>query len=75
MGEHIIPSGWHDWNKKYAAENLVEYVEYHSKGPGSAAKERVKWSRILTDEEAEKYSISNILSGSDNWIPYISGSE
>jgi pectinesterase len=30
---------------------------------------RVKWAKILTEEEAKEYSIHNVLSGKDNWNP------
>nr|WP_084115111.1 pectinesterase family protein [Clostridium acidisoli] len=69
MGEHIIQEGIHNWNKK-DAEKLVDYVEYNSYGPGALMDKRVSWLRILNKEEAEEYSISNILSGNDNWNPH-----
>lgn len=68
MGAHIIQEGFHNWDKLHA-EKLVDYVEYNSYGPGASMDKRVSWSRSLTDEEAEEYSILNILSGNDNWQP------
>lgn len=69
MGEHIIPEGWHNWNKQFAAENYIDYCEYKSYGPGAGQKDRVVWSKNLTENEAGKYNIINILSGNDNWDP------
>jgi pectinesterase len=60
MGEHIKPEGWDNWNKT-EAEKTVDYAEYKSYGPGAALKDRVSWSRILSDEEARQYSAENIF--------------
>jgi pectinesterase len=68
IGAHIKPEGWQNWNK---TENYktTRYSEYHCTGPGADRSKRVEWSKELTDEEAEKYTIPNILGGSDNWNP------
>lgn len=66
MDCHIRKEGWHSWNK-LNAEKETNYVEYKSYGPGASDKTRISWSYILTDEEAEKYNISNILCRNDNW--------
>jgi pectinesterase len=68
MGEHIIKEGWHNWNRP-GVEEKVRYQEYGSNGPGANIDDRVKWSKILTSEEAKTYTIKNILSGKDNWEP------
>ena len=68
MGDHIKKKGWHNWNKP-EAEKTVFYAEYGSSGPGAAPKQRVKWSHQLTAEEAEKYSVENVLKGDDDWDP------
>lgn len=66
MGEHIRKEGWHSWNKPNA-EKGTNYVEYNSYGPGASDTTRISWTHILTSEEAEKYKISTILCGNDNW--------
>ncbi|AAK81304.1 pectinesterase [Clostridium acetobutylicum] len=66
MGEHIIPEGFHNWNKANA-EKESYYAEYKSYGPGAANDKRVKWAKLLNDKEVEKYSITNILKGNDDW--------
>ncbi|OOM81990.1 pectinesterase A precursor [Clostridium puniceum] len=66
MGEHIIKEAWHSWNKP-RAEKESSYVEYNSYGPGASNETRISWSHILTNEEAEKYTILNVLCGNDNW--------
>jgi pectinesterase len=65
MGEHIIPQGWDNW-KNSANETTVRYAEYKNEGPGANVEQRVKWAKQLTDNEAEKYSIANILG---EWKP------
>lgn len=68
MGKHIKKEGWHNWNKP-EAEETVFYAEFNSTGPGAAPEARVDWSHQLTKEQAEKYTVENILSGHDNWQP------
>ncbi|WP_434036466.1 pectate lyase [Formosa sp. 4Alg 33] len=60
LGKHIREEGWHNWNKP-EAETLGFYAEYKNYGEGSPLKNRVKWSHQLTKQEAETYSIQNIL--------------
>lgn len=66
LGDHILPEGWHNWNKP-EAEHTVLYAEYKSTGPGAAPETRVSWSRQLTDAEVMKYKPKEILKGNDNW--------
>lgn len=68
MGEHIKREGWHNWNKPKAEETSF-YAEFNSEGPGAAPKARVSWSYQLTENEAEGFTVENILSGKDNWQP------
>lgn len=65
LGKHIIPEGWSNW-KNPDNEKTARYAEYKSIGPGANEEARVKWSRQLTDEEAKKYTIKNILG---KWNP------
>jgi pectinesterase len=65
MGSHIIPDGWNNW-KNPNNELTARYAEYNSSGPGANKDLRVKWSKQLTEEEASKYTIKNILG---NWNP------
>ncbi len=53
MDDHIKTEGFHDWNKKEAAENCF-FAECGSYGPG-ADKNRVSFAKILTEEEAKLY--------------------
>lgn len=65
MGEQIITEGWHNWYKP-EAENTVNFAEYQNEGPGAKSKNRAKWAKLLTDEEAKAYTFENIFSG---WRP------
>jgi pectinesterase len=65
IGQHIISEGWANWNK---TENYktTRYAEYKNYGPGASIKQRVQWSKQLTDEEAKQYTLKNIFG---NWNP------
>jgi pectinesterase len=65
MGPHIIAEGWNNW-KNPANESTARYAEYKSSGPGANNGKRVKWAKQLTDEEAAKFNIKNILG---DWNP------
>jgi pectinesterase len=65
LGNQVRPEGWHNWGK-VANEQTAFYAEYKSKGEGANASGRAPWSHQLNDDEAQAYTISNILSG---WNP------
>ncbi len=65
MDKHIIPEGWNNWRNP-ANESTARYAEYNSRGPGANAARRVTWAKQLTDEEAKKFTIKNILG---DWNP------
>jgi len=70
MGAHVKQEGWHNWNKP-DAEATVVYAEYNSTGPGAGSRaERVPWAAILTEREASEYTLSHVLSGEDDWVPF-----
>ena len=67
MGDHILPVGWHNWNKK-DAEKTCFFAEYENTGAGAATKkERAKFSHQL--KNLKGYSIGEILAGEDGWNP------
>lgn len=68
MGEHIIADGWDNWNKTESEKTTV-YCEYNSQGVGASNADRVKWSKILSSKEAQRYDILNVLAGIDGWDP------
>jgi pectin methylesterase-like acyl-CoA thioesterase/lysophospholipase L1-like esterase len=60
LGDHIRPEGWDNWRNP-AREKTARFVEYQCTGPGANRKQRVPWSRELTDAEAAKYTAANVL--------------
>jgi pectinesterase len=67
MGKHIRPEGWENWSKP-EAEKKAFYAEYNCKGEGFQPTKRVSWSHQLQQNEAEKYTLENILKDSvSNW--------
>ncbi len=68
LGNHIIPEGWHNWNKP-EAEKTVFYAEYRSTGEGANPAKRLSWSHQLADEDIKDYTVEKILSGYDHWNP------
>lgn len=72
MGKHIRPEGWNAWEGDAMFPNKEEtayYAEYNSTGAGAKNEERVEWSHQLTPEQAQKYSVQNVLGGKDGWKP------
>ncbi|RAW00044.1 pectinesterase family protein [Pseudochryseolinea flava] len=66
LDKQIKPEGWHNWNKP-DAEKTSFYAEYKSHGPGAKG-DRVLWAKQLSDDEAAKYTVENVLGGSDGWL-------
>ena len=73
MGNHIKPEGWHNWSNK-EAESTTFYAEYNCKGEGFQPENRVGWSHQLSNSEAKKYTIENILNikSEDSVLTWIS---
>jgi len=71
MGKHIVPEGWHDWEKEGKPDTKKNsyYAEYQSYGPGSAGP-RVKWAHTLTDKEAAEYTLANVMYQKQDRIPW-----
>lgn len=65
MRSHIVPEGWHNWNRP-EAESKVYYAEIGSKGPGARSESRVLWSHQLTNKALENYTLEKIF---DGWNP------
>jgi len=67
MQNHIHPAGWHNWDNPDNEETAF-YAEYMTHGVDVS--QRVSWSRQLTENEAEQYTMENIFNGTDGiWIP------
>ena len=76
LGSHILPAGWHDWEKlgKPDTKKNSYYAEYENFGPGAAGKkERVKWSRQLTAKQAVEYTFEKVMYQKNDgivWDPF-----
>ncbi|GBG73849.1 hypothetical protein CBR_g17560 [Chara braunii] len=69
----IDPKGWMIWTtvgKGSDNHETAQYYEYKNSGPGSATEQRVRWSRSLTDAEAEDYTVENFIHGGE-WLAQI----
>lgn len=64
----VHDKGWHNWGRP-DNEKTAKYYEYNNTGPGAAAEARANWSKQLTPEEANLYTIPMMLKGSDGWDP------
>jgi PelA/Pel-15E family pectate lyase len=62
----IAPDGWDNWGDE-SNEKTARYSEYNSQGPGANPKERDGWTKQLTPEEANQYTVQNVLKGNDHW--------
>jgi len=60
MGAHILPEGWSNWTGT-SRDKSAYFAEYGNSGQGAENTQRVKWSHLLTAEEALKYTLKNIL--------------
>lgn len=60
LGPHIVPAGWHNWNRP-EREKTAFYAEYRSYGPGAVPESRVGWSHQLTEAQAAEYTFENIM--------------
>lgn len=74
LGSHILPEGWHDWEKpgKPDTKKNSYYAEWGSYGPGAAGP-RVKWARKLTARKAAEYSFEKVMYQEQDgikWNPY-----
>lgn len=66
MQSPVVAAGWDNWRNP-DNEKTVFFAEYKSTGKGAVSGGRAAWSHQLTNSEAKKYTIKNILGGNDNW--------
>ncbi|MDQ0232013.1 pectate lyase [Metabacillus malikii] len=68
MDSSIAPDGWDNWGNE-SNEKTARYSEYNSSGSGANPKARDPWSVQLTPDEANLYTVQNVLKGNDGWDP------
>ena len=74
LGAHILPEGWHDWEKEGKPDTKKNsyYAEYQNYGPGAQGP-RVKWSKKLNARKAAEYSFDKVMFQKQDgiiWDPY-----
>ena len=74
LGEHILPEGWHDWEKpgKPDTKKNSYYAEYGSTGPGARGP-RVKWAHSLKPKQLADYTFEKVMYQKEDgivWNPY-----
>jgi pectinesterase len=70
LGDHIKPAGFGTWVGAEQREKTARYSEYKNTGPGAATAARLPWTHQLTDEQAQAYTVQNVLKGADGWNPW-----
>lgn len=84
LGSHILPAGWHDWEKpgKPDTKKNSFYAEYNCSGPGAVGRlstaaavkaGRVKWAHQLTSRQAAEYTFDKVMHQDNDkkiWNPY-----
>ena len=71
LGEHILPEGWHDWEKEGKPDTRKNsfYGEWGSTGPGARGP-RVSWSHSIDPQD---YSFGKVMFQKEDgivWNPY-----
>ncbi len=65
IGAHIKVQGWSNWNNTDRFKT-ARFAEYNNYGPSSPSQHRLPWIKQLSEEEANAFSIKNVLG---NWDP------
>jgi pectinesterase len=68
LGENLWPQGWTEW-RGTEHHKTARFVEYRNTGPGAHPEKRPRWTRQLSEAEAQLYTVENILGGPDQWKP------
>ncbi|VVB02364.1 unnamed protein product [Arabis nemorensis] len=66
MSQIISPEGWNDWGNR-TWEETVYFGEHRSYGEGAEYKDRVSYSKQLTDSEAASFTSISYIDG-DKWL-------
>lgn len=60
LSDIVHEDGWDSWRSE-KKKKTAYYAEFQNNGLGFQPDKRVEWSHILTEKEAEKYTIENVL--------------
>lgn len=69
LPEGINAKGWDNWRNP-DNEKTARYAEFNNYGKGSETSERNNWVRILSDEEANNITLSNVMKGINTQVPF-----
>ncbi len=74
LGSHIVPEGWHDWEKEGKPNTRKNsfYAEYGSTGPGARGP-RADWAHKLSAKDLSDYSFEKVMYQKEDgikWNPY-----
>ena len=74
LGGHIVPEGWHDWEKEGKPNTRKNsfYAEYGSTGPGARGP-RADWAHKLSAKDLPDYSFEKVMYQKEDgikWNPY-----
>jgi pectinesterase len=72
LPKQIAPEGWNNWSNP-ENEKTAYYAEYKNSGEGADTKNRVAWSKQLTDKEARDYTLENIFLTENTSVPQETG--
>ncbi len=64
----IADAGWHNWGKT-ENEKTARYAEYANTGEGAKTETRAQWSRQITDTEAIRITLENVMKINSEWTP------
>jgi len=56
----IEGKGWHNRDKE-SNEKTAYFAEYKNNGADSVSQNRVKWSHLLTDREADNFNLRRVF--------------
>jgi len=75
LGKHILPEGWHDWEKEGKPDTKKNsyYAEYGNTGPGAKGP-RVKWAHQLKAKDLKEYTFQKVMFQEQDgivWDPYV----
>ena len=66
MGPLITPGGWSDFNRP-ERQKTAYYAEYNCTGPGATPTGRVKYAKVLKEEEAKPFLSMSYIHG-EEWL-------
>ncbi|EGN98149.1 carbohydrate esterase family 8 protein [Serpula lacrymans var. lacrymans S7.3] len=70
MDESIQPVGFTPWDGETTVPNTTYYAEYDSYGLGGNTSARVPQDHILTNIQAQNFTMDDVFLGRPSWIDY-----